>query len=303
MLLIVDMNESGLYETEVNLLAKFPEMQIVSVLRMVHSKSVMDRVFRKHEPQVVFHAAAYKHVPMMEVNPCEAVFNNIIGTQAILFLCLANGVERCVIVSSDKAVRPTNVMGASKRVDEILTQVYARKYNRRFMAVRFGNVVGSVGSVVPLFQKQIERGGPLTVTHPEATRYFMTIPEASSLILQAGAMGKGGEIFILKMGTPIRIVEMARDIISLSSFKPGKEIEIRYIGLRPGEKLHEELITEGEGVMATEHEKILALRGNSCDHKELDAQIDELLTIARTYDANAIKRKLQEIVPEYTPQM
>ena len=303
MLLIVDMNESGLYETEVNLLAKFPEMQIVSVLRMVHSKSVMERVFRKHEPQVVFHAAAYKHVPMMEVNPCEAVFNNIIGTQAILFLCLANGVERCVIVSSDKAVRPTNVMGASKRVDEILTQVYARKYNRRFMAVRFGNVVGSVGSVVPLFQKQIERGGPLTVTHPEATRYFMTIPEASSLILQAGAMGKGGEIFILKMGTPIRIVEMARDIISLSGFKPEKEIEIRYIGLRPGEKLHEELITEGEGVMATEHEKILALRGNSCDPKELNAQIDELLAIARTYDANAIKRKLQEIVPEYTPQL
>jgi len=303
MLLIVDMNESGLYETEVNLLAKFPEMQIVSVLRMVHSKSVMDRVFRRYEPQVVFHAAAYKHVPMMEVNPCEAVFNNIIGTQAILFLCLANGVERCVIVSSDKAVRPTNVMGASKRVDEILTQVYARKYNRRFMAVRFGNVVGSVGSVVPLFQKQIERGGPLTVTHPEATRYFMTIPEASSLILQAGAMGKGGEIFILKMGTPIRIVEMARDIISLSGFKPEKEIEIRYIGLRPGEKLHEELITEGEGVMATEHEKILALRGNSCDPKELNAQIDELLAIARTYDANAIKRKLQEIVPEYTPQM
>lgn len=302
MLLIVDMNESGLYETEVNLLAKFPEMQIVAVLGMVHSKSVMDRVFRRHEPQVVFHAAAYKHVPMMEVNPCEAVFNNIIGTQAILFLCLANGVERCVVVSSDKAVRPTNVMGASKRVDEILTQVCARKYNRRFMAVRFGNVVGSVGSVVPLFQKQIERGGPLTVTHPEATRYFMTIPEASSLILQAGALGKGGEIFILKMGTPIRIAEMARDMISLSGFKPDEEIQIRYIGLRPGEKLHEELITEGEGVMATEHEKILALRGNSCDPKELNAQIDELLTIARTYDATDIKRKLQEIVPEYTPQ-
>jgi FlaA1/EpsC-like NDP-sugar epimerase len=262
------------------------------------------RVFYQYEPHVVFHAAAYKHVPIMETHPWEAVFNNIVGTQTILTLCSKNGVDRCVVVSTDKAVRPTNVMGASKRVDELLAQIYGREYNTRFMAVRFGNVVGSAGSVVPLFRKQIERGGPVTVTHPEVTRYFMTIPEASRLILQAGAIGNGGEIFILKMGIPIRIADMARDIIRLSGFKPDEDIEIKYIGLRPGEKLFEELITEGEGIQDTEHEEIMVLRGdNNISMKELNNHINRLVKLAEACDAKGIKEELKRIVPEYTPQL
>jgi FlaA1/EpsC-like NDP-sugar epimerase len=304
MLIIIDRNESGLYETELDLLAKFPKMQIDSVLGSVQNKGLMHRVFYQYEPHVVFHAAAYKHVPIMETHPWEAVFNNIVGTQTILTLCSKNGVDRCVVVSTDKAVRPTNVMGASKRVDELLAQIYGREYNTRFMAVRFGNVVGSAGSVVPLFRKQIERGGPVTVTHPEVTRYFMTIPEASRLILQAGAIGNGGEIFILKMGIPIRIADMARDIIRLSGFKPDEDIEIKYIGLRPGEKLFEELITEGEGIQDTEHEEIMVLRGdNNISMKELNNHINRLVKLAEACDAKGIKEELKRIVPEYTPQL
>ena len=226
------------------------------------------------------------------------------GTQTILALCSRNGVKRCVIVSTDKAVRPTNVMGASKRLDELLAQAYANKHNTRFMAVRFGNVVGSAGSVVPLFKEQIERGGgPVTVTHPEVMRYFMTIPEASSLILQAGAMGKGGEIFILKMGTPVRIADMARDIISLLGYKPDVDIEIKYIGLRPGEKLYEELITEGEGIQETPHADIMVLNGeNGLSLERINKAIKKLVELAEAGDAKGIKEELKSIIPEYTPQ-
>jgi FlaA1/EpsC-like NDP-sugar epimerase len=302
-LIIVDKDESGLYETELNLLGIFPEMQIDSFLGSVQNRVLMERVFHQHEPHVVFHAAAYKHVPMMELHPWEAVFNNIIGTQAILTLCSGNGVDRCVVVSTDKAVWPTNVMGASKRVDEILAQIYAKEYNARFMSVRFGNVVGSVGSVIPLFQKQIQRGGPVTVTHREATRYFMTIPEASRLILQAGAIGSGGEIFILKMGTPICIADMARDLIKLSGFKPDEDIEIRETGLRPGEKLFEELITQGEGIQETEHEEIMVLRSdNHISMEEMNRHIERLVKLAQAADARGIKEELKRVVPEYEPQ-
>jgi len=301
-LIIVDRNESGLYETEMDFLPKYPELKLVPVLGPVQTKDLMEKVFQENRPQVVFHAAAYKHVPMMEIHPWEAVYNNILGTQTLLDLCRGNGVERYVFVSTDKAVRPTNVMGASKRVAELLTQGCAREYNVRCMAVRFGNVVGSIGSVVPFFQKQIERGGPVTVTHPDVTRYFMTIPEASRLILQAGAMGQGSEIFILKMGTPVRISDMARDMISLSGFKPDEDIEIKYVGLRPGEKLFEELITEGEGIQPTRHDEIMVLQPEECvPLKELNRHIKTLVKLADAGDGDGIRAELKRLVPEYEP--
>jgi len=270
-LIIVDINESGLYDAELDLQSKFPDVKIVPVLSPVQDKHVMRRIFERENPEVVFHAAAYKHVPMMELHPWEVVFNNILGAQNILDQCCSRKVERFVLVSTDKAVRPTNVMGASKRVCELLTGIYARELGARNMSVRFGNVIYSVGSVVPLFRKQIERGGPVTLTHPDVIRYFMTIPEVSQLILQAGAIGNGGEIFILKMGTPIRIADMAWDLIRLSGFEPD-EIEIKKIGLRPGEKLFEELITEGEGIQETEHEEIMVLRAQSAGREAQGAE-------------------------------
>jgi FlaA1/EpsC-like NDP-sugar epimerase len=301
-LVIVDRNESGLYETEMDFLSKYPGLKLVPVLGPVQTRDLMEKVFQENRPQVVFHAAAYKHVPMMEMHPWEAVYNNILGTQTVLDLCRENGVDRYVLVSTDKAVRPTNVMGTSKRVAELLTQGCAREYNVRCMAVRFGNVVGSIGSVVPFFQKQIERGGPVTVTHPDVTRYFMTIPEASRLILQAGAMGQGSEIFILKMGTPVRISDMARDMISLSGFKPDEDIEIKYVGLRPGEKLFEELITEGEGIQPTRHDEIMVLQAEECvSLKDLNRHIKTLVKLADAGDGDGIRAELKRMVPEYEP--
>jgi FlaA1/EpsC-like NDP-sugar epimerase len=240
---------------------------------------------------------------MLELQPWRAISNNIQGTLNMLEIANKFNVERFVFVSTDKAVRPANVMGASKRVAEMLieSQNGCGLSHTRFMIVRFGNVVGSIGSVVPLFKKQIEKGGPVTVTHPDVTRYFMTIPEACQLILQAGAMGSGGEIFLLDMGTSIKIDDMARDLIRLSGFEPDVDIEIKYIGLRPGEKLYEELIIEGEDVVPTSHEKIMVLRGVECNLQLLNGKIDELAKMAEDQEAEKIKAKLQEIVPEYRP--
>jgi FlaA1/EpsC-like NDP-sugar epimerase len=258
----------------------------------------------------VLHAAAYKHVPLLENNPWEAVFNNVRGSQVVMELAVEHGVERFVLVSSDKAVRPSNVMGTSKRISELLMQIHQAP-GRRFMAVRCGNVLGSFGSVIPLFRRQIEQGGPVTVTHPDVTRYFMTIPEAAQLMLQAGALGAGGEIFFLEMGTPVRIAEMARDLIKLSGKRPDIDIEIVYTGLREGEKLCEELITSGEDLLGTRHDRIMLVRPNghwygrqSQDNfrQWLYSQLEDLYRIALTHDAVAIKQKLKEIVPEYTPQ-
>jgi FlaA1/EpsC-like NDP-sugar epimerase len=258
----------------------------------------------------VFHAAAYKHVPLLEKNPWEAITNNIVGSRVVMELAIAHGVDRFVLVSTDKAVKPTNVMGASKRVAELLLQSFQGK-STKLMAVRFGNVVGSSGSVVPLFRRQIEQGGPVTVTHPEVNRYFMTIPEATQMIMQAGAMGEGGEIFILRMGTPVRIADMARDLIRLSGKEPDRDIKVVFTGLREGEKLYEELITVGEGIVPTGHEKIMVLRSDglfngSSDRERLrewlDSELSGLCDIALRHDSQAIKKKLQEIVPEYTPQ-
>ena len=298
-LILLDCAENSLFQIEMEFSRDYPQVEYIPILGNILNSTLLDNIFQTYHPRVVFHAAAYKHVPMMELNPWEAVHNNIQGTQSLLEAVHRYGVERFVFVSTDKAVRPFNVMGASKRVGELLTQAYSKGDHGRFMSVRFGNVIGSSGSVIPFFRKQIEKGGPVTVTHREVTRFFMTIPEAAQLILQAGAMGEGGEIFILDMGTPIKIVDLANDLIRLSGFEPGRDIEIRFTGLRPGEKLYEELITEGEGIATTPHEKILVLKGNSIHRDALLAKISELGPLAAKQDAQKIKERLKEIVPEY----
>jgi len=296
---LLDFSEENLFKIEGKFRQWFSFIPVSVFLVDVKNPRSLLRAFREFGPDVVFHAAAYKHVPMQEIHPWEAVFNNIEGTRNVVKAALESHVERFVLVSTDKAVRPANVMGATKRVAEMIVGCANRDSATRFMAVRFGNVLWSSGSAVPMFQKQISRGMPVTVTHPEITRYFMSIPEAARLILQAGSMGRENEIFILDMGKPMRIVDLARDLIRLSGLEPDKDIPIQFIGLRPGEKLYEELITEGEGIVPTEHEKILVLKGNGCNQDTLNTQIDELLAIADTYDATAIKEKLQTIVPEF----
>jgi len=297
--------ESSLYEIDLEIKQKFSDIEFLPQLADIRDRNQLEKAFEASKPEVVFHAAAYKHVPMLEIQPWKAIKNNIKGTRDVVDFAHRFNVERFVFVSTDKAVRPTNVMGASKRVAEMLVQSQngCGLSHTQYMIVRFGNVVGSVGSVVPLFKKQIKNGGPVTVTHPEVTRFFMTIPEACQLILQAGAMGNGGEIFILDMGTPIKIDDMAKDIIRLSGFEPNVDIKIAYIGLRPGEKLYEELITEGEGILPTSHEKIMVLKGTDCNLKLLNGEIDELARLAREQDGEKIKLRLREIVPEYKSAM
>ena len=236
----------------------------------------------------------------MENNPYEAVRVNVFGSSLLMKMAISNKVQKFIMVSTDKAVNPTNVMGATKRVAEIYANCLNTQGKTKFVTTRFGNVLGSNGSVIPLFKKQIENGGPVTVTHPDMTRYFMTIPEACQLICQAGAMGRGGEIFILDMGTSIKIDDMARDLIRLSGFEPDVDIKVEYIGMRPGEKLHEELIIEGEGIVPTEHEKIMVLKGSTCDLPSINGKIDDLIILAEDQDGDRIKKKLKTIVPEYT---
>ena len=296
--------ESPLYEIELELKRNFSDISIVPVLGDIQSSIQLENTFKAHNPQTVFHAAAYKHVPMLEVQPWKAVENNILGTERLIKVVQQHGCDRFVFVSTDKAVRPTNVMGASKRVAEMLIQCQGSNPNEytKFAVVRFGNVVGSVGSVVPLFKKQIEIGGPVTVTHPEVTRYFMTIPEACQLILQAGALcDEQVEIFILDMGKPVKIADLARDLIRLSGFEPDVDIKIEFIGLRPGEKLYEELITEGEGIIGTDHDKIMTLRGEICSLKMLNGRIDKLAQLAVEQNAEKIRSTLKEMVADYQP--
>jgi len=267
----------------------------------VRDKGAIRGVFRRVKPHVVFHAAAYKHVPIQELHPWEAVYNNVLGTRNVVEAALEAETERFVLVSTDKAVRPSNVMGATKRIAEMLVES-TNGHNTRFMAVRFGNVLGSSGSAVPVFQEQIARGGPVTVTHPDVTRYFMSISEAAQLILQASSMGEGGETFILDMGEPVRILDLVEDLIRLHGLEPHKDIPIQFIGLRPGEKLIEELITDGEGIVSTAHEKIMVVRGDSHNYDQLISNIDDLLIAAQTFDAHFIKKKIRELVPEYVPE-
>ena len=309
-LILVDANEANLFHIQMELQHELYYQTCTTILGHVQDRGLMTSVFQKFRPQVVFHAAAYKHVPMLERNPWEAVTNNIVGTKVVMELAVEYGVKRFVLVSTDKAVKPTNVMGASKRVAELLLQSFQGS-GTKFVAVRFGNVVGSSGSVIPLFRRQIEQGGPVTVTHPDVNRYFMTIPEAAQMIIQAGAMGEGGEVFILRMGTPVKILDMARDLIRLSGKEPDKDIKIVFTGLREGEKLYEELITVGEGIGPTKHEKIMVLRSDGFSkalnspaelHDWLNSELKQLYELSLRHDSPAIKRKLQEIVPEYSPQ-
>lgn len=309
-LAIMDASEANLFQIQMELQHELYYRKHQAILGQVQDRTLMQDIFRKYRPQVVFHAAAYKHVPMLEKNPWEAVFNNIEGSRVAMDVSLENGVERFVLVSTDKAVRPTNVMGASKRITEIMLQALQND-GTRFMAVRFGNVIGSSGSVMPLFRRQIELGGPVTVTHPEVTRYFMTIPEAAQLIIQAGAMGRGGEIFVLEMGTPVRIADMAKDLIRLSGKIPDKDIRIVFTGLREGEKLHEELITGGESIVQTGHEKIMMLNSDgginglkdpAALQSWLKPRLEKLSEAAKRHDARGVKTAMQEIVPEYAPQ-
>lgn len=304
LLMLYEIAESPLYEIELELKQSFSNVIVVPLLADIQDKHGLEKSIGAYKPQIIFHAAAYKHVPMLELQPWKAVENNIVGSANLIDAAKKFNVERFVFVSTDKAVRPTNVMGACKRAAEMLVQSNngPSASDTQFIIVRFGNVVGSVGSVLPLFKKQIAKGGPVTVTHPDVTRYFMTIPEASQLILQAGAMGNGGEIFLLDMGVPIKIDDMARDLIRLSGFEPDEDIMLDYIGLRPGEKLYEELITKGEGIVQTKHEKIMVLKGDEHDQILLNGKINELIQLVKDQDEKRIKAKLQEIVPEYEPQ-
>ncbi|MCX5875963.1 MAG: nucleoside-diphosphate sugar epimerase/dehydratase [Deltaproteobacteria bacterium] len=307
-LILMDISEQNLYQIEMELRHEYGYSGYTAVLGKVQDKALLEALFQQYRPTVVFHAAAYKHVPMVECNPWEGVYNNIFASKRLMEVAVRYGVERFILISTDKAVRPTNVMGATKRMAEMLMQGFCEKVKdsgagTRFMAVRFGNVLGSSGSVIPLFRRQIELGGPVTVTHPEMTRYFMSIEEASQLILQAATMGEGGEIFVLEMGTPVRIGQMARDLIQLCGKEPDTEIEIRYIGLRPGEKMYEELITEGEGIVHTGHEKIMVLRGEKgFSLADLQESLANLKQFSATHDAEGIKAELGKVIPEYTAQ-
>lgn len=300
-LVLFENAETPLFLIERELRAAFPTVPIVPIIGDVRFKARVDAIFDESLPEVVFHAAAYKHVPMMECNPAEAANNNVRGTRIVAEAAHRFGVERFVMISTDKAVNPTNVMGASKRAAELYVQALAKRSRTNFVTVRFGNVLGSNGSVIPIFKEQIAKGGPVTVTHPEVTRYFMTIPEASQLVLQAGSMGKGGEIFLLDMGEPVKIVKLAEELIQLSGFRPYEDIEIVFTELRPGEKLYEELLLVGEGVQPTCHEKIMVAKAAECDEALLVRQIEELYLLSRAMDLDGVVSKLREMVPEFHP--
>lgn len=298
-LILLGRGENSIYEIHRELLETAPKGVLVPYIMNITNREGMEQVYRQYRPQVVFHAAAHKHVPLMEAEPEEAVLNNVAGTLNTAELAGQYGVERFVLISTDKAVNPTSVMGATKRVTEKIGQALNKKYsNTKYMAVRFGNVLGSRGSVVPLFKKQLAKGGPLTVTHEEMKRYFMTIPEASQLVIEAGSMGDGGEVFVLDMGEPVKIMDLAKKMISLSGLVLGQDIEIKVTGLRPGEKLFEELMTAEEGTEKTSHKKIAKA---ILQDEEPDALYRQIETLRSLKDENAIIGQLQTMIPTYTP--
>jgi len=300
LLLLIEQAENPLFYVERELHKQFPAVRIETLICNITDKIRVEEIFEKYKPQVVIHAAAHKHVPLMELNAGEAVKNNIVGTQIVADAADNHGAENFVLISTDKAVNPTSIMGSSKRIAEMYIQDLNRTSKTHFVTVRFGNVLGSDGSVVPIFKKQIAEGGPVTVTHPEMKRYFMTIPEASQLVLQAATMGKGGEIFVLDMGEPVKIVDLARELITLSGFRPGEDIEITFTGPRPGEKLFEELRIEGEDMQHTRHPKIRIWKNIPMDRDTLHAGINELLTAAQSQNNSEIIQKIKRLVPEYT---
>jgi len=297
-LLLVERSEFALYQIEEEMRRKWPTLNVVPLLADVGDGARMRDLFGEYRPQVVIHAAAHKHVPLVESNPGEAVKNNVVGTLTTGELAGEFGAEAFVLISTDKAVNPTSVMGATKRVAELVVQMLDRRFDTAFLAVRFGNVLGSTGSVVPKFREQIARGGPVTVTHPEMRRYFMTIPEAAQLVLQAGALGEGGEIFILDMGQPVKIVDLARDMIHLSGLTPGEDIEIVFTGMRPGEKLFEELGTSADLVDRTRHEKVFVGKIPQMAPEAVMAAVTRMAGVVRDGDGKAIRAELQKLIPE-----
>jgi FlaA1/EpsC-like NDP-sugar epimerase len=301
-LVLVDQAESALYDLEYELSGKVPaNVQLIVNVADVSDTRRVSKIFKSHKPDIIFHAAAYKHVPLMENNPYEAIKTNVIGTRILSELAAEVGVEKFVMVSTDKAVNPTNVMGATKRLAEMYTQSMNQLdgVKTKFIATRFGNVLGSNGSVIPLFKKQIERGGPVTVTHPEITRYFMTIPEACELVLEAATMGQGGEVFVFDMGESVKIIDLAKKMITLSGLRVEKDIEIRYTGLRPGEKLYEELLNNDENTLPTHHPKILIAEVNTPSYAYMEVATNELNHLLSSGNNNSIVAKIKEIIPEY----
>ncbi|MCI1944333.1 polysaccharide biosynthesis protein [Clostridium luticellarii] len=298
LLLIFDIYENNVYDVQMELNYKYPKLNKKIIIGSIRDEDRLTDIFEKYRPQVVFHAAAHKHVPLMENNPAEAVKNNIIGTYNVLKCCNKFNVEKFVQISTDKAVNPTNVMGASKRFCEIMVQAFDEASKTEYVAVRFGNVLGSNGSVIPLFKKQIAHGGPVTVTHPEINRFFMTIPEAAQLVIQAGAIAHGGEIFVLDMGKPVKIVDLAKDLITLSGYEPGVDIKIKYTGLRPGEKLYEELLMNEVALTSTEHDKIFVEKPNKIDINFVEKSIEDFKKVVNG-DKEQIIKLIEEKVPTY----
>jgi FlaA1/EpsC-like NDP-sugar epimerase len=298
-LIIVDQAESALYELELELSEKFRLKNFETVIGDIRQLERMERIFQNFKPEVVFHAAAYKHVPVMENNPSEAILTNVEGTKVLADLSVKYNIEKFVMISTDKAVNPTSIMGATKRIAEIYCQSLNATTSTKFVTTRFGNVLDSNGSVIPRFKKQIDEGGPVTVTHPEIERFFMTIPEACQLVLEAGAMGKGGEIFIFDMGKSIRIADLAKNMIKLSGLALGKDIQIIFTGLRPGEKIFEELLADKETTLPTHHEKIMIARVREYDFNTIEKEVEDLIKLFKTQNNEAIVRKMKNILPEY----
>lgn len=297
-LIILDIYENSAYEIQQELLYKYPDMDLVVLIASVRNTNRMNSIFRDYKPDIVYHAAAHKHVPLMEISPNEAIKNNVFGTWKTAMAAATYGVKKFVMISTDKAVNPTNIMGASKRICEMIIQSFDKHYDTEFVAVRFGNVLGSNGSVIPLFKKQIAAGGPVTVTHPDIIRYFMTIPEAVSLVLQAGVYAHGGEIFVLDMGEPVKILDLAKNLIRLSGYKVGEDIEIEFTGLRPGEKLYEELLMDEEGMQDTDNKLIHIGRPIDIDEMKFYAQLKALKEEAKN-ECSDIRAMIHEIVPTY----
>ena len=300
-LIIIDNYENAAYELQMELGRKHAELDVIVLIVSVQNRRKIREIFEQYKPDLVFHAAAHKHVPLMEYSPCEAIKNNVFRTMNVASEANRSGVKRMVLISTDKAVRPTNIMGASKRICEMVIQTYNQRSKTEYVAVRFGNVLGSNGSVVPLFKQQIREGGPVTVTHPDIIRYFMTIPEAVSLVLQAGAYAQGGEIFILDMGEPVKILDLAENMIRLSGLVPGEDIEIKFTGLRPGEKLYEELLIDDDNKKETANKRIFIGQPIKIDEAEFDEKMKELEKATFSEDEN-IRQVVKKLVPEYTIQ-
>lgn len=299
-LIMLDNYENNLYSIQQELIRKYGEsLEIIAVVASIREQKRMEKIFNKYKPEVVFHAAAHKHVPLMESSPGEAIKNNIFGTLNVAMLSSKYNVKRFLLISTDKAVNPTNIMGATKRAAEMIIQSLNDQSRTEFVAVRFGNVLGSNGSVIPLFKKQIEEGGPVTVTHPNIIRYFMTIEEAVGLVIQAGGMARGGEIFVLDMGEQVKILDLAKNLIRLSGFEPDVDIKIVFTGLRPGEKLYEELLMSEEGLLDTKHKKIFIGRPIDFDKNDLQKYLGELYHIVMEEDDELIEQAMRKLVPTF----